>query len=280
MNDKVVSALTAKALAQIEKGVLPWRKPWTLGTWPHNMVSGKGYSGFNVINLAFSAMCDGWTHGWATFKQISNAGGKIRKGEKASRISYWKFFEGKDGKEFPMIRYFSVFNLSQLEDQGSLKLVEVEPSEIEPIEMAEQMVAKYEGPRINHDQHGRAYYSPGHDIVHMTVREEHVNTEEYYGTLFHELVHSTGHESRLARINRPMAFGSEIYSKEELVAEIGSIIMCSMCDVTPDLDNSASYIAGWCRKLKDEPALLLTAAGAAQKAVNHITGVNRDQNPS
>ncbi len=275
MNEKIVKILTDKVIEQLEQGRVPWRKPWNADTWPHNAVSHKVYHGFNVIRLGSSGMPHS---GWLTFNQAKKIGATIRKGEHATPVVLWKFLEVADKndpekiKTVPMLRYFSVFNTSQLDGTGKLDL-SIGATNIPTVDSAESIVYGYaDHPPIIYDLLGAAHYRPDKDEVHMSPRDTHVSASEFYHTLFHELSHSTGHESRLNRnFEKRVAFGSEDYSKEELIAEMSATMLDSMAGIDPDITNSAAYCRSWLAKLKDDPGMLLSAAGKAQKVVDYIT---------
>lgn len=144
---------------------------------------------------------------------------------------------------------------------------------------AEQVARDYikrEGITYNPVKGNRAYYSPELDTVVTPLPEQFQNSEEYYSTLFHELTHSTGHESRLNRISKEAAFGNELYSTEELVAEIGSAsIMATLGLETPgSLNNSAAYVKNWLQALKNDKKMIVVASARAEKAIRMIFNVD------
>jgi len=275
MNKKVTDILVAKAIEQLDNGIAPWQRPWSADSWPHNATTEKAYHGSNVFLLNLR----GYAHGaWLTFNQAKARGAMVRKGEHATPIVFWKFLDKvsvlPDGSEkhesIPMLRYFSVFNVEQLAETGDIK-TESKATDIPHVDSADAILSGYtDGPTLHHDQSARAFYSPDDDSVHMAARENHVSVSAYYSTLFHELVHSTGHASRLDRISKRAASGNGDYSREELVAEMGAVMLCSIAEVTPNIDNSATYLASWARKLRDDSSLFITASGNAQKAVDRI----------
>jgi antirestriction protein ArdC len=130
-------------------------------------------------------------------------------------------------------------------------------------------------PAIHHDGKGRCFYRPSSDSVHMTPSSAFNSAEGYYSTLLHELVHSTGHASRLNRsgVNGtgPVKFGSEDYSREELVAELGAAFLCAETGISqPVIENQAAYIRGWLNALQDDPKAIVWAAGKAARAADYI----------
>lgn len=279
----VPEIVTEKIIQRLEQGVVPWHMPWRrvgVDMTPANLVSKKAYKGVNVLLLGCQGYSSRW---WLSYKQAQKLGGQVRKGEKSTPIIFWKVTDSKtkvrkDGspdKAF-ILRYYNGFNALQCD---GLKLPEEPKVEnaptFDPIEKCEQIVRAYKTiPAIDHGG-DRACYSPTFDRVSMPHKEAFDTREAYYATLFHELVHSTGHEMRLKRdgIMNPIRFGSHDYSFEELVAECGSAFLCSHAGIIDHtLDNSAAYIASWIKKLQSEPKWVVEASGKATKAMELIMG--------
>jgi antirestriction protein ArdC len=273
----VYEMVTERIIAELEKGVIPWKKPWTgVRSGAFNRISKKPYSIINQILLKHAGE-------YATFKQWSELGGHIRKGEKSEMVVFWKIFEKeetneetgeKEVKKIPMLRYYNVFHISQVEGVEPL----VMPfAEVEPIEEADKIITEYvEREHITFDEcaSNEAFYSPSRDRVVVPMKEQYTNINEYYSTTFHELTHSTGHKNRLDRLHTgaDAAFGSETYSKEELVAEIGSASIMNLLGIeTPQtFKNSAAYIKNWLSVLKNDNKFIVSASSKAEKAVNYI----------
>jgi len=176
-------------------------------------------------------------------------------------------------KKIPVLRHYSVFHISDCEGIKS-KLKDGHKTELQPVESAEKVVADYfgrESCRLDVIETDRACYSPSSDRVQVPLLAQYKVVEEYYSTLFHEMTHSTGHASRLAR-EFGSHFGGEAYSKEELIAEIGSAFLCNKCglDNEKTLANSVAYIKGWAKALKEDKFLIVSAASKAEKAVRFI----------
>jgi antirestriction protein ArdC len=276
MSIKVYEIVTERILDYISaNGVLPWRKPWHTST-PKNLVSKKAYRGVNVFLLGMQRFTSSY---FVTYKQAAAKGGQVRKGEKSTPVIYFKMLDkGTDDKGrkklIPLLRYYNVFNVTQCD--GIEAPVEHTDTPFEPIEECERIVNGWAGkPPIMHGG-GRACYSPSEDLISMPMRESFGKVEEYYSTLFHEMVHSTGHKDRLARegITNPIKFASHNYSFEELVAECGAAFLCGHAGIVDHtIDNSAAYIANWVSKLKSEPKWIVDAAGKAAKASDLILGV-------
>jgi antirestriction protein ArdC len=223
-----------------------------------------------------------------TYRQCAGLGGHIRKGEKSTMIVFWKFFEVEDGenalgekcaKKIPMLRTYNVFNIEQCEDipEKKIPVINYRNNEFDNIALCEQTIENWKDkPVIKHDGAERAYYRVVHDSVHMPKQQYFDSAEEYYSTMFHELIHSTGHDSRLGREMYNVK-GDHEYSKEELIAEFGAAFTCALTGIENKvINNSASYIQGWLSKLtnKDNSRWLVCAAGAAQRAVDSIIGDN------
>lgn len=272
----VYQAVTDRIIAQLEKGVVPWRKPWSgVMGGAFNRVSKKPYSLLNQMLLEHDGE-------YATFNQWKNLGGKIKKGAKSEIVVFWKIFdkeEEKDGekevKHVPYLRYFNVFHISQVEGVKPLNQNFVEHEPIEEAEKVKNDYAAREGLEIREVVSNEAFYSPAEDYIQVPCKKQYQDITEFYATLFHEMTHSSGHKNRLARLD-PTAtlapFGSEDYSKEELVAEIGSSMLMNHVGIESDktFNNSTAYIKSWLKVLKDDNKFIVGAAGKAEKAVKYI----------
>jgi antirestriction protein ArdC len=273
----VYSIVTEKILAALEAGVVPWHKPWDgQASLARNAISNKPYTGINAFLLNLSAYSD---PRWVTFKQAQSLGGSVRKGEKSSLVVFWKQYQNEDEdgnatKKGAILRYYLVFNVEQCENLSKLKPLE-EKAEVDAIAEAEAIVAGMPSPpKIDDKGKDQAFYRPSADAISMPKKSAFGSSEEYYSTLFHELSHSTGHPNRLnrAELNTLAPFGSETYSKEELVAEFGAAFLCGEAGIQTTVENSAAYIKGWLNALKNDKRLAVSAASQGQKAANHILG--------
>ncbi len=274
----VYEIVTEQVIKQLESGVAPWRKPWhTLP--PANLISKKPYRGINVFLLGFSGYGSQY---WLTFNQAKQLGGNVRRREHGTKIVFWKCntreTETADGeieeRRSAFLRYYTVFNFEQTE--GLKALLRLPPAF--PIESAEEIVAGMPNPPA-FEQDSRAAYIPSRDKVTMPFRTAFDSQAEYYSTLFHELTHSTGHAKRLGRegLEKLQPFGSEDYSKEELVAEMGSAMLCGVAGIEQaTISNSAAYLRSWINKLKADSRLVVSAARAAQEAADYIRGESKD----
>ncbi len=283
MAKSVYEIVTERILEKLEAGTVPWHKPWkAAGGWPQNLVSGKEYRGVNVWLLGSQDFSSPF---WVTFKQAKQLGGSVRKGERSTPVVFWKWIERASEdpetgetkpKKIPLVRYYSVFNVEQCDGltHKRLEADQDEPEPFNPIASAERIVASYpKPPSISQD--GRAaYYRPATDSIHTPKRETFDSEEHYYATLFHEMTHSSGHESRLDRpgITNPIRYSSHDYSQEELVAEMGAAFLAAEAGIDAEglMDNSAAYVASWLKALRNDKKLVVFAGAQAQKAVDHI----------
>jgi antirestriction protein ArdC len=274
----VPEIITESVLKQLDQGVAPWRKPWTASI-PRNLISKKPYRGLNVFLLATQGYGSPY---WLTFNQARQLGAHVRQGEKSTLVSFWKSSEyakenrdtgETESKTSVLLRYYRVFNIEQCEGLKALCGDEHKP--VQPLAECEAIAnGMPNAPRI--EQHSQAFYRPSADIVGMPSRSCFESPEGYYSTLFHELTHSTGHKSRLNRFEENSTdhqFGSESYSKEELIAEMGAAMLAGMAGISQStLSNSASYLQSWIKRLKSDSRLIISAASHAQKAADYILG--------
>lgn len=284
----VYAMVTDQVVKALESGTVPWRQPWQASGFPKSMSTGKNYRGANVFLLGLTATTEGYSSPWwGTYKQIEERGGQVRKGEKSTLVVFWKkgtySKPDADGeaseKSYVMLRYFRVFNAEQADGLPAKFYTAPDAQPIAPIDACDLIARGYIGrPPVGHGG-DRAFYSPSRDHIQMPARDAFKVSEEYYSTLFHEMTHSTGHASRLNRegIVEGHSFGDELYSKEELIAEMGAAMLCGLAGIeNVTLGNSAAYLASWVRVLKGDAKLVVSAAAAAQKAADHITGATFD----
>lgn len=282
--------ITNNIIAQLEQGIIPWRKPWTgvkSGAISH--ATGRAYSLLNQMLLAKPGE-------YITWNQCKAEGGSVKKGAKAKTVVFWKVLSREKTDEngaivtdangrpvlegLPVLRYFQVFHIDDCEGI-SPKWANKLPAVAAIDERAENVLMDYvrrENISFENVISDKAYYDPGLDLIHLPIMEQFGSTAEYYSTAYHEATHSTGYRTRLNRFDgsaAAAAFGSESYSKEELVAEIGSA--CCLHELgleTPDsFRNSAAYIQSWLRVLKDDKRMIISAAARAEKAVKLIFNI-------
>ena len=281
MSINVYELVTNRIIEQLENNIIPWEKPWS-GTidGAFNRVSKKPYSILNQMLLKYNGE-------YATFKQWQELGGHIRKAEKSEIIVFWKMYPIKekqdDGTEIiktiPLLKYINVFHISQVDGVAPLK--QKVTHDIEPIEKAEKILNDYwnrENITIEHVKGDKAFYSPMFDKIQLPLFEQFKQSEEYYSTAFHESVHSTMKTSRCNRQEdrkgKVVSFGSEEYSKEELVAEVGSAQLMNIVGIetTKSFRNSTAYIQSWLKVLRNDNKFIVSASSKAEKAVNYILG--------
>lgn len=287
MNRQELEAtITNLVTDQLAKGIVPWRKGWSsLGIAPTSLVTGKNYQGINSLVLSITGERYNSPF-WLTYLEATKRGGYVRKGEKATPIVKWSKFERQDKAtgdvvEGYFMRSYAVFNLDQCESveaPEAEKLTKREPVSVEA-GVSKILESFKDKPAIEHRASDRAFYMPSQDKITLPTLEQFNSSVDYSATLAHELIHSTGHKSRLDRhserdLDKPCHFGSENYAKEELVAEIGAQFLMNGAgiDATSELNNSASYVAGWLKALKEDTSLIVSACAKAQKASDYILG--------
>ncbi|WP_194211520.1 ArdC family protein [Kordiimonas pumila] len=276
-SQEIYTSVTNRIIEELEAGTPPWVKPWQGGNadkhvFPHNAVTGRPYSGINVLLLWVRASERNYIRsGWLTFKQAHALGAYVRKGEKAVRIVYVKEIKVTDDEDaekvIPVIRSYAVFNLCQLE-----KLPDAYTTPDEPLPDHECM-QDIEGFIAATDidvAHGSdsAAYNPRHDAVVMPLPSQFESPDHYYATLFHEYGHATGHTKRLGR-DLTGRFGTQSYAAEELIAELTSAYLCAFFGIEGQLRH-ASYIEHWLALLRSDNRAVFTAAGKAQEAMTFL----------
>ena len=282
--------VTDRVIEQLKKGIIPWHRPWTCIVCAINYVTRKPYSLINQVLL-------GREGEWITFKQLKELGGSIKKGAKAGLVVFYGKYtytkeeteENEDGEEvtvakeytIPVLRYYKVFHTSDCTGIESKMGSEPITVESEPIERAEKIINGYvereEGLKFKNDeQSNQAFYRPSDDLVVVPMISQYSVIEEYYSTAFHELTHSTMTESRCNRKkeNKMAAYGSADYSREELVAELGSAMLCTVAKLNCEkaFNNSVAYIQGWLHALANDNKMVVWAASRAEKAAQYILG--------
>ena len=283
----VYQIVTDRIMTALEMEEIPWQRPWcSVNGGAYNRVSGKRYSLINQMLLSHSGE-------YATFKQWTELGGQIRKGEKGEMVVFFKWPDQKedqaeDNKEEtqtedrsrrPVLRYYKVFHISQVDGVEPLER-QIPVYNADPIEEGEKVFWNYvsrEGIKVELEPSNDAYYSPIRDLIHLPELRQYKDPAEFCSTAFHEAAHSTGHESRLNRVGLKKASfgGSELYGKEELIGEITSTVLLNTLHIESDhsVTNSTAYIRGWLKTLRNDRRLIIQAAGQAEKAVSFILGM-------
>lgn len=270
--------ITNRIIAELEQGSIPWQKPWFGSGKAIKRSNGEPYSILNEMLLGPGE--------YASFKQVHESGGKVKKGAKGRMVVFWKMLSVMDKdtdeeKVIPLLRYNIVFRIGT--DTEGIEPKYYKPGEgsskphAETIEAAQNVLNSYiqrSGVKLIHEVGDTACYRPTSDSITLPELKQFRNSAEYYGTAFHEAVHSTGHITRLNRLTSPAHFGSESYSKEELVAELGSASILNIIGIETagSFRNSAAYIQSWLGALKNDKTLLISATSRAQKAVDLIMG--------
>jgi len=295
-NKDIATQFAAELIEQLKAGTAPWQKPWEAGIPqpPFNPTTGTVYRGINRVMLGGKGFDD---PRWMTLKQANQEGYRVKKGEKSSKIVFWRWSDekkvlDKDGKPVlddegkpkmekldrsrPLLQIYSVFHASQLQTENGKDLPLFGGKELSwnPIEKAEEIL-KNSSVSIAHDQGDRAYYSVHKDEIHLPPRERFPSEDRYYSTALHELGHSTGHPSRLNREFGP--FGSETYAKEELRAEIASWMISQELGIPHDPGQHAAYVGSWIQALESNPYEILYACQAAEKIMEHVMELEQKQ---
>ena len=276
MNNEVYANITKRVVILLEQGTVPWQKPWNAKAgWPRNFVTKKPYRGINVFLLSSQAYESPY---WLTFRQALEQGGIVRRGERSSLVLFWtqktmQDVESGEERKVPLLRLYSLFNVAQCDNLKDAAATG-EPDLVALVKPAEIVDKMPNPPKVKHGM-TESCYSPREDTVSMPMQKRFGRKEEYYSTLFHELVHATGHESRLRRptLTEKAGFGSKMYSKEELVAEMGATFLCGHAGIVDrTIDNSTAYLNGWLEQLKGDKTLIVQAAAQAQRATDFILG--------
>lgn len=282
MNSNVSKIVTDRIIEMVEKdNVLPWQKPWFMnentGLKSNLLNPERHYSFLNHILL-----CDCSDRFYLTFKQLDELGANLKQGSKSNIITFWKILEKEapnkfgrlEKKTIPMLRYFRVFGVSCIENlpEKYQKLIdEAQNKQPENVKAknkkAEKYIANTKATIVNINNN-RAYYSPLDDLINVPDVNNFKSKDGYYSTLLHELIHWTGHQTRLNR-DRHKFFADETYGKEELIAEIGAAIIKRKFGFI-SIENSVSYVKNWLQIFKNDSSLLISAASKSQEAIEFL----------
>ena len=273
----LASHLTDRLVARIEAGAGTWSMPWHTNPGlldVRNAATSLPYRGANTITLAVAALDRGYPAGWwATYRQWSDLGAQVRRGETAARIVKWvpgraseDDHDSDDRRLVPKV--YAVFNAAQVD--GWTPPVASTTTVLERDERADAWIATTRADiAYGHDH---ACYRPALDRIELPAAPQFTDRAAFYGTACHELVHWSGHQSRLAR-DLTGRFGDDAYAAEELVAELGAAIACAHLAIAPTpRDDHAAYLAHWLRILGADPKALFAVAAKAQTAVDHLDG--------
>lgn len=288
MSKNIYEIVTERIIAEMEKGIIPWKRPWTgvrSGAYSH--VTGKPYSMLNQYLLSQEGE-------FLTFKQVQAEGGKVLKGSRSGMVVFFKPYKVSDkdanGKQIertiPLLRYYNVFHISScLGIESKFKPAAFERV-FDPIEEAERIANDYckrEGIKVFNAMQNQAFYNPMHDQIALPLKEQFTGQAEYYSTLFHELGHSTGAERRLNRfsVGSILNESKEDYSMEELISEISATTILSTINIETEnsFKNSTAYIQSWVQALRNDTKMIVRASSKAQKAVELIMNVSPKNDP-
>jgi len=282
-----------RLIQQLEEGTAPWQKPWEPGVhrMPHNPISGTRYKGINALWLTMQGRSD---PRWMTYKQAKSVNAQVQKGEKGTLVQYWKFRDrvpkkdeqgrpvrDENGKKVmvnveldkPKVFSATVFNAEQI--QG-LPPLEVKTEQAWDRHDRAEAILSESGANLHHDQADRAYYTPATDAIHLPEKGQFATADQYYATALHELGHWTGHPSRMDR-DLSGGFGSQSYAKEELRAEISSMMVGEELEIGHDPGQHAAYVKSWVRVLKEDPKEILRAARDAEKIRSLVMSYEKEQ---
>lgn len=260
--------ITNKIIISLENGVKPWKSQIILNQ-PHNAVTKQNYSGINRLYLSLVAYTDNYKSSkWLSYNQAKSLGGNIKKGEKGTRIIFYKMLEDEkkdDVKQIPIMKYYSIYNLDQCEN------IPIKDEIIEDKIFTHKEIDQFINQlNINVENKNNVIPCYAHKLDKILMPTSFKNDETYFSTLLHEVTHWSGHEKRLNRFKKPDKFGSNSYAFEELVAEIGSAFLCSNFGINEDIENHASYIDSWLKILKEDKKAIFQAAARAQEATKFL----------
>lgn len=282
MQKKMYTEIMGRIIQAIESGIKPWKAPYHTDVArgrPINFLTRAKYRGANSLLLMMETYHQRFSSdSWLTFKQALALGGKVRKGERATRIIYFSPIAGKndsDGKSdderkvIPVIRFFNVFNVDQTEGLPKEPCVNLpvvsSPSDSSVLELVQASRAA-----ITHSDQKKVYYSSEKDFIHLPHKIHFRTTDAYCSTLLHELVHWSGHGNRLNRLKQIKRFGDQAYAFEELVAELGATFLSADLGVQDDIENHASYLDYWAKLLNEKQTAFFKAATLAEEAVQYL----------
>ena len=286
--------VTERIINLLEQGVIPWRRPWSAAGAPRNVVSKKIYRGVNFFLLSATKYISPY---WLTLRQANELGGSVLKGEHGQIVIFWKGenrteadresgSENIDDSEHSrprfVLKFYRVFNLQQCELPQAVTdtLPKIETYQHDPIEAVMNIITGMPNPPAIVRAGSKAYYSPITDRITLPPRELFENAAEHAATTLHELSHSSGHEKRLGRegITEVAPYGSPVYSREELVAELSAAFLCAEAGISNAvIQNQAAYVSGWLKRLRDDRKLIVYAAAQAQRSADYILNQSRTE---
>jgi antirestriction protein ArdC len=298
LKSDVYTKVANRLLEIMDKGLIPWRKPWR-GVHGEIFAGCISYSTGKPYSLLNHVLCEFRDGDYITFAQAKKLGGNVKRGAKGYPVVFWSFVEkdatDQDGNKrynergevvkasYPVLKWYHVFNVEDCENIPARKKSGVNAGddtpavELDPIEAADKVASDYvarESIALHITKSNDAYYRPSDDSVTVPELSQYNEVSEYYSTLFHELTHSTGIKTRCNRedMQKIKSFGDASYSREELTAEMGAAFMLGYLGIQQDntMTNSAAYLQSWKSAIKNDPKCVVLAAGRAEKAVNYI----------
>lgn len=274
MTNTVYQDVTNSIIEQLEKGAIPWVKPWKAdSSADKNLLTQKPYQGINRLILGLSGMVNAYAVPvWASYKQWESIGGQVRKGEKGTRIVFFSKVDKEnkqtgDKESYSVLKAYWVFNASQIDGIDIVPAATNEAKPFTAIEHAEQRIIKT-GAALSHGGDA-AFYAPSVDRIQLPSKGSFDSEANYYATAFHELVHWTGAKHRLDRELSKGRYGNPAYAFEELVAEMGAAFLCQDYGIQGELRH-AGYIQSWLKALRDDSKAVFKAAALAQKAADYL----------
>jgi antirestriction protein ArdC len=277
--------VTDRIVAALEAGTRPWRQPWENGApgMPVNATTGRRYHGINVLLLAMTSFVLGGDPRFCSYKQASDRGWQVRKGEQGTTVFFFKrmLVEDRDAapdaedrtKSIPMLRAYTVFNGSQIDGISAYVAPDARevpwrrPEAADLILTNSKAVVRFGG--------DRAFYSPAHDYIQLPEPDSFHSPQAFAATALHEAGHWSGHASRLSR-DLTGRFGSAAYAQEELRAELASVFIGAELGLPCDIPNHASYVASWAQKLKEDKREIFRAAADAQRIADYLLAFHPD----
>lgn len=279
MKRDLYQEVTDRIVSLLEAGTTPWQKDWSQRPGdgvPCNAVTNRPYSGINVLIYWISAQQGFSQPRYLTYNQAKKAGGNVRKGEKGDKVYLFQPITVKDKKtdeekKIPLIREWTVFNVEQCDNLPE-NVVHGKPARAlnkdEREELADEFV-KATGADFREGK-GSPMYVPSKDFITVPNFKSFKSKEGYYGAVFHELGHWTGHKARLDR-DLKLRFDTQSYAMEELVAELTAAFLCAEFGFNYETNNAA-YLGHWISVMKADKRAIFTATSAAQKAANYLRG--------
>src|SRR5258706_1089786 len=277
----VYSIITSRITKQLEEGVIPWQKSCAESGLPQSVVTKRPYRGINVWLLAMLSFP---RNNFITTKQLKEVGGVVKEEEKAALVTFWNWKEVTDeqsgeSKNIPFLRYYTVYNSDQCDGIPD-EVLPAPPVHVKnPVKQAEQTVLLMQQKPVIKHREKKSFYDPCLDIINVPKIDTFESQEYYYRSLFHQLIHATGHVSRLNR--KEVMLMSELradesFSSEELIAEMGTGYLMSVCGFTNDFVSKDKEVRakGWLEKFKENKQLVIYAGGKAQQAVDFILNVS------